>query len=45
MHNIRPFDWSDEDYGVVIDIHNAVFPDEVDLPELLKGLKPLCQGV
>jgi GNAT superfamily N-acetyltransferase len=36
MQNIRPFNWSDEDYGVIIDIHNAVFPDEVDLPELLK---------
>jgi len=36
MHNIRPFDWSDEDYGVIIDIANAVFPDELDLPELLK---------
>jgi GNAT superfamily N-acetyltransferase len=36
MADIRPFDWSDEDYGVIIDIHNAIFPDELDLPELLK---------
>jgi len=36
MADIRPFDWSDEDYGVIIDIHNTVFPDELDLPELLK---------
>jgi len=36
MANIRPFNWSDEDYGVIIDIHNAIFPDELDLPELLK---------
>ena len=36
MLNIRPFNWSDEDYGIVIDIANAVFPDELDLPELLK---------
>jgi GNAT superfamily N-acetyltransferase len=33
---IRPFNWSDEDYGVIIDIANAVFPDELELPELLK---------
>ncbi len=36
MADIRPFNWSDEDYGVIIDIHNAIFPDELDLPELLK---------
>jgi len=36
MSNIRPFNWNDEDYGIVIDIANAVFPDELDLPELLK---------
>jgi GNAT superfamily N-acetyltransferase len=36
MLNIRAFNWSDEDYGIVIDIANAVFPDELDLPELLK---------
>jgi GNAT superfamily N-acetyltransferase len=36
MQNIRPFDWSDEDYGALIGIHNAIFPDEPDLPELLK---------
>ena len=36
MLNIRPFNWSDEDYGVIIDIANAVFPDELDLRELLK---------
>ncbi|MCK4512501.1 GNAT family N-acetyltransferase, partial [bacterium] len=36
MRNIRPFNWSDEDYGIIIDIANAVFPDELDLPELLK---------
>jgi GNAT superfamily N-acetyltransferase len=36
MLNIRPFNWSDEDYGIVIDIANAVFPDELDLRELLK---------
>ena len=33
---IRPFNWSDADYGALIGIHNAVFPDELDLPELLK---------
>jgi GNAT superfamily N-acetyltransferase len=36
MADIRPFNWSDEDYGIIIDIANAVFPDELDLPELLK---------
>jgi GNAT superfamily N-acetyltransferase len=36
MLNIRAFNWSDEDYGIVIDIANAVFPDELDLRELLK---------
>ena len=36
MLNIRPFDWSDEDYGVVVDVSNANFPDELDLPELLR---------
>lgn len=36
MRSIRPFDWSDEDYGIILDIANAVFPDELDLPELLK---------
>ena len=36
MLNIRPFDWSDEDYGALIDINNAIYPDELDLPELLR---------
>ena len=36
MSNIRPFDWSDEDYRSLIDINNLLFPDELDLPELLK---------
>jgi GNAT superfamily N-acetyltransferase len=36
MLSIRPFDWSDEDYQSLIDINNAIFPDELDLPELLK---------
>ena len=36
MADIRPFNWSDEDYGIIIDIANAVFPDELELPELLK---------
>lgn len=36
MTSIRPFDWSDEDYQSLIDINNAIFPDELDLPELLK---------
>ena len=36
MPHIRPFDWSDEDYQSLIDINNAIFPDELDLPELLK---------
>jgi mycothiol synthase len=36
MPEIRPFDWSDEDYQSLIDIHNALFPDELDLPELLR---------
>jgi mycothiol synthase len=36
MLNIRPFDWSDEDYQSLIDINNVLFPDELDLPELLK---------
>jgi len=36
MADILPFNWSDEDYGVIVDIANAVFPDELDLPELLK---------
>ena len=26
MADIRPFNWSDEDYGVIIDISNAIFP-------------------
>ena len=36
MAHIRPFDWSDEDYQSLIDINNVLFPDELDLPELLK---------
>ena len=36
MADIRPFDWSDEDYQALIDIHNEIYPDELDLPELLK---------
>jgi len=36
MADIRPFNWSDEDYVIILDIANAVFPDELDLPELLK---------
>ena len=36
MADIRPFNWSDEDYQALIDINNAIFPDELDLPELLK---------
>ncbi len=36
MLNIRPFDWSDEDYQALIDINNVIYPDELDLPELLK---------
>jgi GNAT superfamily N-acetyltransferase len=36
MTTIRPFDWSDEDYQSLIDINNVLFPDELDLPELLK---------
>ena len=36
MADIRPFNWSDEDYQTLIDINNAIFPDELDLPELLK---------
>jgi GNAT superfamily N-acetyltransferase len=36
MLNIRPFDWSDHDYAALIEINNANFPDELDLPELLK---------
>jgi GNAT superfamily N-acetyltransferase len=36
MADIRPFDWSDGDYQSLIDINNAIFPDELDLPELLK---------
>ncbi|MCK4410060.1 MAG: GNAT family N-acetyltransferase [Candidatus Eisenbacteria sp.] len=36
MADIRPFNWSDEDYQSLIDIHNTIFPDELDLPELLK---------
>jgi mycothiol synthase len=36
MITIRPFDWSDEDYRRLVDIHNALFPDELDLPELLR---------
>ena len=36
MADIRPLNWSDEDYQSLIDIHNTIFPDELDLPELLK---------
>jgi len=36
MAKIRPFDWSDSDYRSLIDINNVIFPDELDLPELLK---------
>jgi mycothiol synthase len=36
MITIRPFDWSDNDYRIVIDIGNANYPDELDLPELLR---------
>ena len=36
MADIRPFNWSDENYQALIDINNAIFPDELDLPELLK---------
>ena len=36
MAHIRPFDWSDEDYQGLIDIHNELYPDDLDLPELLK---------
>jgi mycothiol synthase len=36
MQEIRPFRWNDEDYRSLIDIHNALYPDELDLPELLK---------
>jgi GNAT superfamily N-acetyltransferase len=33
---MRPFEWTDDDYAIVVDIHNAVVPDELDLPELLR---------
>ena len=36
MTAIRQFDWSDEDYQGLIDIHNELYPDDLDLPELLK---------
>jgi mycothiol synthase len=36
MPEIRKFDWSDEDYRVLVDIANANFPDELDCVELAK---------
>ena len=36
MLKIRPFDWSDADYAALIDINNTNFPDDLDLPGLLK---------
>lgn len=36
MFRIRPFDWSDEDYGIITEISNANYPDELETVELMK---------